>query len=102
MPLPTTADDPAPAIDHRRKRLLFRAWHRGMREMDLIMGRFADREIALLDDGDLDVFEALLEEPDDVVYSWVAGRALPPERFETPLFSRIRSFEHAEHPGRDG
>ena len=68
-----------------------------MREMDLIMGRFADREIAGLDDGDLDTFEALLEEADDEVYGWLTGRTLPPERFDTPLLSRLRSFEHAAH-----
>lgn len=84
-----------PELDARRKRLKFRAWHRGMREVDLIMGRFADREIATLSDHDLDLFEALLEEVDDAVYTWVTGRVATPAEFETPLFRRICAFRHA-------
>ena len=45
-------------LDPRRRRTLFRAWHRGMREMDLIMGRFADAEIGTLSDEELTTFEA--------------------------------------------
>ena len=41
-------------LDERRRRLLYRAWHRGMREMDLIMGRFADAEIGDMSEADLD------------------------------------------------
>ena len=50
-------------LDERRRRLLFRAWHRGMREIDLIMGRFADAHIATLSDAELDEFERLLDVP---------------------------------------
>ena len=50
-------------LDERRRRLLFRAWHRGMREMDLIIGRFADAHIATLSDAELDEFERLLDVP---------------------------------------
>src|SRR6185295_4291950 len=51
-------------LDDRRKRLLFRCWHRGTREMDLILGRFADAEIAMLSDAELAELEQLIEEPD--------------------------------------
>jgi antitoxin CptB len=83
-----------PALDPRRKRVLFRAWHRGMKEMDLIFGRFADREIATLSEDELRAFEALMEEPDDEVYLWVIGRTPVPATFETPLLGRIRAYKH--------
>ena len=51
-------------LDDRRKRLLFRCWHRGTREMDLILGRFADAEIADLTDYQLSDLELLIEVPD--------------------------------------
>ncbi len=50
-------------LDERRRRLLFRAWHRGMREIDLIIGRFADAHIGTLSDAELDEFEQLIEVP---------------------------------------
>jgi len=76
-------------VDVRRKRLQFRAWHRGIKEMDLIMGRFADAHIQELETADLDLFEALLEEPDDQVYGWIANREPVPDVFNTPIFKRI-------------
>jgi antitoxin CptB len=61
----------------RRKKLLFRAWHRGTREAGLLLGNFADRHLAGFDKGQLDRFEALLERLDGEIYDWVAGRAAP-------------------------
>jgi antitoxin CptB len=66
-----------------------------MKEMDLIYGRFAAREIAGLPDSELDAFEALMEQPDDEAYGWVTGRTPIPSTFDTPLFGRIRDFKHA-------
>ncbi len=51
-------------LDERRRRLLYRAWHRGMREMDLIMGRFADAAIGDMSEAELDAFERLTDVPD--------------------------------------
>lgn len=79
-------------LDVRRKQLLFRAWHRGMREMDLILGRFADAEVATLTDAELDAFEALLEPQDQEVFSWISGAEPIPAEFDTPLFRRICDF----------
>jgi len=67
--------------DVRRKRLLFRSWHRGTRESDLILGRFADTHLAGFDEAQLDLYEALLDCADADIFDWVAGRAvLPPEQ----------------------
>ena len=60
-------------LDERRRKLLFRAWRRGVREMDLIVGRFADAHIDKFDDVALDDFERLIEAPNAELYSWVIG-----------------------------
>jgi len=84
-------------LDDRRKRLLFRCWHRGTREMDLILGRFADAEIAGLTDDELAQLEHLIEVPDPDLYAAVSGnRALAPE-YASGLFDRIKSFRSADH-----
>ena len=62
-------------LDPRRRRLLFRSWHRGIREMDLVLGRFADAQIATLSDADLDEYERWLEVPDQQIFTWVNGDA---------------------------
>jgi antitoxin CptB len=72
--------------------LLFRAWHRGIREMDLIMGRFADSFISELAEPDLDEFQRLLNVPDPEVYSWVTGERMAPAEFDGPLLRRLREF----------
>jgi antitoxin CptB len=76
----------------RRRRITFRAWHRGMREMDLIFGRFADAEIATLDPAALDAFEALMEEPDPELYKWFSGEAVPPAEVDGAFLAQIRAF----------
>jgi antitoxin CptB len=79
-------------LDDRRKRLLFRCWHRGTREMDLILGRFADAEIAGLGDDELAQLERLIEVPDPDLYAALTGdRELAPEH-ASGLFERIKSF----------
>jgi antitoxin CptB len=82
-------------LDPRRRKILFRAWHRGIREMDLILGRFADLELAGLADADLDAFEQLLEAPDPALYAWISGEEPTPHEFESALLRRLRAF----HPG---
>lgn len=74
---------------NRRRRLRFRAWHRGTREMDFIMGTFADRNIDKLDAAELDLFEQLIELADRDLFSWVAGTAEPPPEHRSNLLARI-------------
>lgn len=71
-------DAPTPAADPRRKRLRFRSWHRGTREMDLILGRFADRHVFEFSPLQLERYERLLEENDPDLYNWLTGREPPP------------------------
>jgi len=79
-------------LDPRQRRLLFRSWHRGIREMDLVLGRFADAHIAALKDGELDEYERWLEVPDQKIYAWVNGADPVPAEFDTALFRRLRDF----------
>jgi antitoxin CptB len=80
-------------LDARRRRLLFRAWHRGTREMDLIMGRFADAHIAGFSDAEVTEFERLIELPDADLLAWVTGQATPPPADDTPMLRRLRTFQ---------
>jgi antitoxin CptB len=83
-------------LDDRRKRLLFRCWHRGTREMDLILGRFADAEIAGLTDNELIQFEYLMDVPDPDLYAALTGKMPPAPDYANALFDRIKSFSPAD------
>ena len=85
-------------LDPRRRKILFRAWHRGMREMDLIMGRFADAEIGGLSEAELDEFERLIEVLDRDLLSWVTGEAEVPENYDSEVFRRLKAFHRHDKP----
>jgi antitoxin CptB len=82
-------------LDVRRRKILFRAWHRGTREMDLLMGRFADAALAGLSDAELDEFERLIDVPDGDLFRWIMGEAEPPPEHDTPLFRQLKAFNHS-------
>jgi antitoxin CptB len=84
-------------LDDRRKRLLFRCWHRGTREMDLLLGRFADAEITGLTDGELAELEQLIEVPDPDLYAALIGNAECGLESAGALFDRIKSFRAVDH-----
>jgi antitoxin CptB len=77
------------ALDERRRRVLFRAWRRGAREMDLIMGRFVDAHLPTMNEDELAEFERLLDVPDPQALAWIIGGEHPPREFDTPLFARL-------------
>jgi antitoxin CptB len=83
-------------LDPRRRRLLFRCWHRGIREMDLVLGGFADARLALLTEAELDELERWLEVPDQQIFAWVNGMEVTPPEFDTALFRRLRDFHRKE------
>jgi antitoxin CptB len=82
----------------RRRRLRFRVWHRGMREVDLVLGRFADAHLSDLDEGELASFEALLGVPDPEVLAWVTGEVDIPPDADSPLLRRILAFYGTRSP----
>lgn len=85
-------------LDVRRRQILYRAWHRGMREMDLIMGRFADAEIKTLSDEELTEFEQLIDVTDRDLLGWITGEIPTPGNFDTPLFRRLKGFHSHTSP----
>jgi antitoxin CptB len=76
----------------RRKRLSFRSWHRGTRESDLILGRFADAHLAGFDEAQLDRYEALLDCSDADIFDWVSGRAAPPPEHDHDVTRLLLAF----------
>ena len=84
-------------LDDRRKRLLFRCWHRGTREMDLILGRFADAQISELTDDELGQLEQLIEVPDPDLYAALTGDAPLAPLYAAGLFDRIKAFRPTDY-----
>jgi antitoxin CptB len=82
-------------LDVRRRKLLFRAWRRGVREMDLIVGRFADVYIDRFDDRALDDFERLIEAPNADLYGWVVTAESIPADYDTSVLRQLIAF-HAQ------
>lgn len=79
-------------MDERLKKLRFRAWRRGFREIDLILGPFADGKLADLPTEEVDAFERLLDAPDQEVYAWITEQEAPAPAHDTPLMGRLRAF----------
>ncbi len=78
--------------DVRRRRLLFRATHRGTFENDLMIGGFVRAHLGSISETDLDALEAVMEMPDTDLAEWLTGReAIPPEA-ETPMLRRMRDY----------
>jgi antitoxin CptB len=84
--------------DPRRKRLLFRSWHRGTRETDLVLGSFAEAHVARFDSDQLDRFEALLECPDADLFDWITGRAAPFPEHDNDVTRLLLSFRYRPRP----
>ena len=82
------SDDPD-LLSPRRRRLLFRARHRGTREADLMIGRFVARGIAAFSEAELDELEAVLEHPDVDLADWLSGRRPIPPECRTPMLDRM-------------
>jgi antitoxin CptB len=84
--------------DARLKRLRFRAWHRGTREADLLIGGFFDAEADGWSIEEIAWFEALLEEQDVDIMAWAIGTAAPPERYRGALMERLQRVDYIKHP----
>lgn len=79
-------------LDARRRRTKFRAWHRGTREMDLLLGPYTDHIIAEISEPDLALLEALIEVPDQHLFAWVCGREPVPDNYNTGIYVGLLSF----------
>ncbi len=76
----------------RLKKLSFRAWRRGFKEADIILGHFADEELPAMSDADLDVFEVLLEVPDQDLYGWIIERDETPPSYQSQIMRKLNMF----------
>ena len=77
----------------RRKRLSYRCWHRGTKELDLLIGGFADRHLDQLDRAQLDDLEALLRVPEPLLYEWLMGKGAPPADCDSEVTRLLLAFE---------
>ncbi|HEX2818152.1 MAG TPA: succinate dehydrogenase assembly factor 2 [Phenylobacterium sp.] len=83
--------------DARLKKLRFRAWRRGFREADLILGPFADKHVSTFSPTELDWFETMLDVPDQDLYGWIVGTAPTPLEFDTEIMNQIKEFRFEAH-----
>lgn len=79
-------------MDHKRKRLLFHCTHMGMKENDVMFGKFARAHVADLDDTQVAELEALLENNDQDLFHWVMGRVEVPAVWDTEMMKRLKAF----------
>ncbi|HEX3501429.1 MAG TPA: succinate dehydrogenase assembly factor 2 [Stellaceae bacterium] len=85
-------------FDTRRKRLLFRSCHRGTKEIDLLVGSFAERHLADFSATELDRYEVLLDNDDGDLFAWITGRAPPPPEYDDEILRRLRNFRYTARP----
>lgn len=81
-----------PCVKTRLQRLSFRAWRRGTRESDLVMGPFVDRHGASLEESEISALERLLDVDDEFLYAWIVGRAPVPAEHDGPVMARLQAF----------
>lgn len=78
--------------DARLRKLSFRAWRRGFKEADIILGNFADDMLPEMSDAELDIFEALLEAPDQDLYGWIIERDPTPAEFQSVIMNKLNIY----------
>lgn len=79
--------------ENRLRRLKFRAWHRGTKENDLILGGFVERNLQRFTMDDVAWLERLMEEEDSMILAWVMGKAPLPPIFDTPLMHEMQKLD---------
>ncbi|MCF3945599.1 succinate dehydrogenase assembly factor 2 [Acidiphilium sp. AL] len=90
------------ALPLRHRRLLYRATHRGTYENDLMIGGFAHKHIATMDDAMLDAFEAVMEHPDTELADWLTGRLPIPDHADSPMLREIKEQAAEVAQGKQG
>ncbi len=81
-------------IEVRRKRLRYQSSHRGTKEIDLMLGRFADTMLAQLTAEQLDRYETLLANPDPDIYLWISGGEVVPDAFDSDVMTMLKNFKY--------
>ena len=81
--------------DNKRKRLIFRSWHRGMKEMDQIMGSFANQYVPKFSEDELDLYEQVLENTDPDMYDWICRRVEVPADKKSDILEKLLNYDYA-------
>lgn len=82
-------------LENKRKRLLFRSWHRGTKEMDQILGSFANQNIPKFTAEELVEYERVLDNSDPEMYDWICGRAEVPDDKQSPILEKLLNYDYA-------
>lgn len=77
----------------KRKRLRYRSWHCGTKELDLLLGRFAEIHLDQFDDGDIALYEEILESNEHDIYGWISGRLAVPAELDNHVMAAILAFK---------
>jgi antitoxin CptB len=88
-------------LEPRRKKALYHAWHRGTKEMDILLGEFADAHVATLSPADLGDLEILMDETDRDLFSWILGSEPTPEARQTSVFAALVAFHSNKYEGAE-
>lgn len=83
-------------LDDRRKRIIFRCHHRGMKEMDIMLGGYVEKHVAAMNDSELDELEVFLQHHDQDLFSWFIGTRPVPDEANTDLFRKILNYYKAK------
>ncbi|WAC48869.1 succinate dehydrogenase assembly factor 2 [Asticcacaulis sp. SL142] len=76
----------------RERKLSFRAWRRGFKEADIILGNYADDRLSTMTDAELDIFEVLIEVPDQDLYGWIIERDPTPVEFQSVIMNELNDY----------
>lgn len=88
--------DMSEEIENTRKRLIFRSWHRGTKEMDLILGSFANLHVPDFSGEELELYDKLLQIPDPDLYNWISGRESVPAEEQSPVMDQLLEHHYAK------
>ncbi len=80
-------------LEVRRKRLRYHSWHRGTKELDLVLGQFGEKYLSTMSENDIDLFEAIINENEHDIYAWLAGREPVPAQHENHIMNMILNFK---------
>ena len=86
----------ATELNNLRRKVLYRSWHRGCKETDRILGRFADSCVQEMTPAEVALYQSFLDLPDHDIYAFVAGRKSPPEEYEALVCSILNSLKYID------
>lgn len=89
-------------LEKKRKRLIFRSWHRGMKELDQIMGSFANKYVPVFTAEELDLYDEVLQNSDPEMYDWICQREQVPDEKNSVILEKLINYDYAAHAKKYG